>query len=129
MSRRLAREAAFKALFQVDVGNIEPGKALKYSLEDLTLTSEEVTFAGELFRGAINVMDELNSTIKEHLVRWELDRIAAVDRCLLRLAIYEILHRPDIPPAVTINEALELGKKFSEPDSVSFINGVLDKIK
>lgn len=129
MSRRLAREGVFKALFQVDVGGIEPGKALSYALHDLKLTEEEVEFAGELFRNIINISSEIDSIIEKKLVNWELKRIASVDRCLLRMAAYEILYMPEIPSAVTINEAIELGKKYSEPDSVSFINGLLDKIQ
>lgn len=128
MSRRLAREGVFKALFQIDVGDIEPGRALSYALQDLTLTEEEIDFAGELFRNIIQISSEIDSIIEEKLVKWELKRIASVDRCLLRMAVYELLYMPEIPPAVTINEALELGKKYSEPDSVSFINGLLDKL-
>ncbi len=128
MSRRLAREAVFKALFQVDVGGIEPGKALKYAIEGLSLTEEELFFAQELFAGTIRETAELDRIISAHLVRWTLDRIAAVDRCLLRMALFEILHKPDIPPIVAINEALDLSKKYSDFDSTAFINGILDKV-
>lgn len=128
MSRRLAREAVFKALFQVDVGEVAPGKAFKYSLEDLYLEDEEVSFAEELFQGAIRESEKLNEIISANLVRWTLERIASVDRCLLRMALYEILHMPDIPPAVTINEALELSKKYGDAESSAFINGILDRV-
>ena len=128
MSRRLAREAAFKALFQVDVGGAQPGKALQYALEDLALTEEEVTFTGDIFRGTLENMEEIDTLIARYLVGWKLDRIASVDRCLLRLAVYEIMYRPDIPPSVSMDEALDLTRKYSEEISVSFVNGVLDKI-
>ncbi len=128
MSRRLVREGVFKALFQVDVGGIEPGSALRYALQDLILTEEEVDFAGDFFRNIILISNEIDSIIEKNLVNWELKRIASVDRCLLRMAAYELLYMPEIPPAVSINEALELGKKYSDPESVSFINGLLDKL-
>ena len=128
MSRRLAREAVFKALFQVDVGDIYPGKALKYALEELQLKKEEISFVEELFEGAIKEIENLNRLITDNLVRWTLERIASVDRCILRMALYEILHMPNIPPAVSINEAVELGKEYGDVDSSSFINGVLDGV-
>ncbi len=128
MSRRLTREAVFKALFQVEVGGIKPGKALQYSLEGLFLSPEEIETANELFSGVIREQENLDKQITPYLVGWELHRLAAVDRCLLRLALYEIVYREDIPHVVSINEALELAKKYSSPDSVSFINGILDNI-
>ncbi len=128
MSRRLTREAVFKALFQVDVGHIDPGKALQYSLEDLFLTPEERDLASRLFSGIIKHQKELDETITPYLVGWELHRLVAVDRCLLRMALYEILYEEDIPPIVSINEALELAKKYSSSEAVAFINGVLDRI-
>jgi len=128
LSRRLTREAIFKALFQVEVGGIKPGKALQYSLEGLFLTPEETELASEIFAGVIREQDFLDEKIKPYLVGWELERLASVDRCLLRMALYEILYRDDIPHVVSINEALELAKKYSVPESVSFINGILDNI-
>ena len=128
MSRRLAREAVFKALFQVDVGDIYPGKALKYALEELQLNKEEISFVEELFEGTIKELENLNRLIADNLVRWILERIASVDRCILRMALYEILHMHDIPTAVSINEAVELGKKYGDVESSSFINGILDGV-
>lgn len=128
MSRRLTREAVFKALFQVDVGEIEPGKALEYALEGLFLNSEEKVFASELLRGTLNAREEIDHKLTAHLVNWELKRIAAADRAILRMALFEIFYLPDVPPAVTINEAVELAKKYSTPESAAFINGVLDKV-
>jgi N utilization substance protein B len=86
-------------------------------------------FAEPLIRGAIQHRDELDEHIKRHVQNWELHRIAAVDRNILRLAIYEMLHREDIPPIVSINEAVDIAKKFSTQDSGKFVNGILDKVK
>ena len=86
-------------------------------------------FADPLIRGALQFRDESDEQIKKHAKNWELHRIAAVDRNILRLAIYEMLHRDDIPPVVSINEAVDIAKKFSTQDSGKFVNGILDKVK
>ncbi len=128
MSRRLAREAAFKALFQVDIGKCRVEQALRRSLEDYKFNEEEEQFVKDLLDNTIKKLDLLDEIIRKHLVKWELERLSAVDRNLLRLALYEIIYRPDIPPAVSINEALELAKKYgSTGEAVGFINGGLDK--
>ncbi len=128
MSRRLARDIAFRALFQIDIGKCRAELALKHSFVGFSLTSEEVTFVNELVTGTDSKKVLLDELISKHLVKWELERISAVDRNLLRLALFEILYRPDIPYAVSINEALELAKKYgSTGEAVGFINGVLDR--
>lgn len=128
MSRRLAREVAFKALFQIDIGKCRVEQALKYSLEGYVISEEEEKFLRELVVGTADNQVLLDQLIIKHLVNWEIDRLSAVDRNLLRLALFEIIYRPDIPPAVSINEALELAKKYgSTSEAVGFINGVLDR--
>ena len=86
-------------------------------------------FADPLIRGALEFREEADNLIKKHAINWDLHRIAAVDRNILRLAIYEMLHRDDIPPVVSINEAVDIAKKFSTQDSGKFVNGILDKVK
>jgi transcription antitermination protein NusB len=86
-------------------------------------------FADPLIRGALEHRDESDEIIRKHAKNWELHRIAAVDRNILRLAIYEMLYRDDIPPIVSINEAVDVAKKFSTQDSGKFVNGILDKVK
>jgi transcription antitermination protein NusB len=86
-------------------------------------------FADPLIRGALQYRDEADAIIKKHAINWELHRIAAVDRNILRLALFEMLHRDDIPPVVSINEAVDIAKKFSTQDSGKFVNGILDKVK
>ena len=86
-------------------------------------------FAEPLIRGVIEHRNAIDEQIKHHAKNWELHRMAAVDRNVLRLAIYEMLHREDIPPVVSINEAVDIAKKFSTEDSGKFVNGILDKIK
>ncbi len=79
-------------------------------------------------QGTIDNMEEIDRVIKEAAEHWEMERMAAVDRNILRFAVYEILYRSDIPSAVTINEALEIAKKYSSLESAPFINGLLDRI-
>ncbi|HYG24212.1 MAG TPA: transcription antitermination factor NusB [Verrucomicrobiae bacterium] len=86
-------------------------------------------FAEPLIRGAIQNREAVDAQIKKYAKNWDLHRIAAVDRNILRLAIYEMLYREDIPPIVSINEAVDIAKKFSTQDSGKFVNGILDKIK
>lgn len=86
-------------------------------------------FAEQLIVGALEHIDEIDSTIKAYLRNWEFSRIARVDLAILRLAMYEMLYRRDIPPVVSINEAIDLSKEFSIPDAKRFINGILDQFK
>lgn len=128
MSRRLAREVAFKVLFQVDIGKCRAKSALIRTMEDYKFNEEEEQFIGDLVAGTLEHQLVLDELIKRHLINWELKRLSAVDRNLLRLALFELLYRPDIPHAVSINEALELAKKYGSTDeAVGFINGVLDQ--
>jgi transcription antitermination protein NusB len=86
-------------------------------------------FAEPLIRGTLEHRAEADEIIKKHAQNWDLHRMAAVDRNILRLAIYEMLYREDIPPVVSINEAVDIAKKFSTQDSGRFVNGILDKVK
>jgi N utilization substance protein B len=95
-------------------------------------TAEEAAirlFADPLIKGALEYRLEADAIIARHAKNWELHRIAAVDRNVLRLAIYEMLHREDIPPVVSINEAVDIAKKFSTHESGKFVNGILDKVR
>lgn len=91
--------------------------------------SETRLFADPLIRGVLQHLDAIDEKIKSHARNWEFHRIAAVDRNIMRLAIYEMLFRDDIPPVVSINEAVDIAKKFSTQDSGKFVNGILDKIR
>ena len=86
-------------------------------------------FSEPLIRGTLQHRDAIDEHIKKHVKNYDFNRIAPVDRNILRLAIYEMLHREDIPPVVSINEAVDIAKKFSTEDSGKFVNGILDKVK
>lgn len=89
----------------------------------------ELTFAEELIYGAVGQLEEIDGIIRQYAQNWQFSRIALVDLAILRLALHELLSRPDIPPVVTINEAIELSKVFSGETSRRFINGILDRFK
>jgi transcription antitermination factor NusB len=129
MNRRKAREYALQMLFQSEFAGNEKG--ITYP-EDLMPPAKEKEgmkkFVEDLVTGTTRNIGEIDRVIQETAENWDLNRMAAVDRNILRLAIYEILYRDDIPPAVTINEALEIAKKYSSLESVPFINGLLDKV-
>jgi transcription antitermination protein NusB len=151
--RREARERAVQFLFQHD---LNPPEDLDVALEQFWYaqrtaalvdeskptygqrvelpppTAEEAAlrlFSDPLIRGTIEHRNECDEVIKKHAKNWDLHRIATVDRNIMRLAIYEMLHREDIPPVVSINEAVDIAKKFSTQDSGKFVNGILDKVK
>jgi N utilization substance protein B len=123
--RRSGRELAFRLLFQADVGNLTLAEVFQTGREASEATEEVWQFATELARGAWENRDSLDPIIMRYAAGWSLERMANADRNLLRLAIYEILHREDIPQSVSINEAVELAKKYSTADSAKFINGIL----
>ena len=129
MNRRQAREYALKMLFQYDfVGDRNSPACAGDQWYEQKADEDLRTFARELVSGTLKHLEEIDRVLQEAAENWKMDRMAAVDRNILRCAVYEILFKRDIPAAVTINEALEIAKKYSSLESVSFINGLLDKI-
>ncbi|MBI3723228.1 transcription antitermination factor NusB [bacterium] len=128
-SRTLAREAALKALYQVDLRSSVPDGEIEELLEREAPQREARDYARVLVRGARKNVERIDSEIAQVAENWELSRMAAIDRNVLRLAIYELLFREDIPPAVAINEAVVIAKKYSTKDSGAFVNGILDQVK
>ncbi len=128
MSRRWARRIALQALFQIDLGEIDPETALDYLKKEREIDEEDYVFACSLVKGTVEKLDVVDSCIREHCESWSVERMAAVERNVLRLAIYEILCCNDIPVKVSINEAIELARLFGEETSGSFVNGILDAV-
>jgi N utilization substance protein B len=129
MKRRKAREYALQLLFQVDFTRRElERKDLEEFWSGKKEPREIREFAERLVKGTLDNLDEIDRIIEKFTENWFLKRMAAVDRNILRFAAYEILHREDIPSVVTINEALEIAKKYSSAEAASFLNGVLDKL-
>jgi N utilization substance protein B len=128
--RREGREAAVQFLFQSDLNKID---ALPEALEEFwklrEATGRTREFAGDLIRGVLGHQEAIDDRIKKVTANYELHRIAAVDRNILRMAIYEMLYTSEVPPVVCINEAIEIAKRFGSEDSGRFVNGILDRLK
>jgi transcription antitermination factor NusB len=127
--RTLARELAMQALYQMDLRGDTGLDALEEFLAEREQNPNVVAFARELVAGAWERRVEIDKQIEGVARNWELKRMAAVDRNILRLAAYELMFRNDIPPLVAINEAIEMAKKFSTRNSGPFVNGILDNIR
>jgi N utilization substance protein B len=127
--RRRAREIALQVLYQreFDRGGIE--QALSLFWNNFEVLKGAMDFSARIIRGVEEHRGDLDRIIEKYSSHWKIDRMAHVDRNILRIAIYELLYCNDIPPKVAINEAIDIGKKFGSEDSGAFINGVLDKVK
>jgi transcription antitermination protein NusB len=128
-TRRKSRELTLQMLFQMDMGKQTPELVRKtFWGERANVEADVRDFAEELFRAAVERSTEIDGLIEQHAQHWRMDRMAAVDRNILREAIAEFLGFPQTPHAIVINEALEIARRFSTPESVQFINGVLDSV-
>jgi len=127
MSRRLARETAIQALYECEFHPENEEGVIRVRSEKLEEEDREFYFG--LSRGVQTKRSELDQLIRKYLKKgWSLERLSTVDRAILRLGAYELLHHSDIPPAVVLNEAVELAKAFSGEESSRFINGVLGSL-
>lgn len=135
-TRRDGRELALQALYSKDLVLQDAGSALKRIIESfgegeeptLEVNAKAYGFASELVNGVVAHLAEIDLRIAEKSKHWSMARMARVDLNILRLAVFELLYRPDIPKNVTMNEAIEVAKKFGAEDSASFVNGILDEI-
>jgi transcription antitermination protein NusB len=127
-SRRKSREFAMQMLYQWELGGNTPEQIGATFFREQKADSEVELFARTLFFGAVDDIKRLDQLIAQHATNWRLERMAAVDRSILRLAAYELLHDPATPPEAVINEALEIARRFSGEGSVEFVNGVLDSV-
>jgi N utilization substance protein B len=127
--RRKSREMALQMLFQSDMGKQNEDHVRKtFWAERSTVDQESREFADDLFRVARDRSKEIDDLIQKHTEHWRMDRMPAVDRNLLRLGVAEFLGFPKTPRAIVINEALDIAHRYSSPESVQFINGVLDSV-
>lgn len=129
MKRRRGRELALQILFQFDFRpNLTYDKALTALPLELELP-EVKAFTEEIVKGVLDLKERIDQLIEKHTIGWKIDRMASVDRNILRIALYEILRRKeDVPLSVAINEAVELAKKYGTEESGRFVNGVLAKV-
>jgi len=127
-SRRKAREAALKILYAMDLSGQSADEAMAAYFEDFAEDGETLEFTEELVRGVGRELEALDEKIRAASQNWRLERMARVDRNILRLATYELLYVPSVPRRVSLNEAIELGKRYGAEDSAAFVNGILDRI-
>ncbi|WP_117169261.1 transcription antitermination factor NusB [Paraliobacillus sediminis] len=126
MNRRTAREKAFQILFSVDNQNYSPDEAMEQVLEEEAEVAS--SFLSEVVSGVHQHLKEIDEKIEDHLENWSMKRLAAVEKTLLRIAVFEMFYEVDTPHGVAINEAIELAHVYGDDKSGKFINGVLSKM-
>jgi N utilization substance protein B len=126
--RREGRENAVQALYAVELSPAEPREAIHLFWESDRFKPAAKAFAQELLSGLLEKRDELDKKISAKSPNWSISRMAKIDLAIIRLASYELIYREDIPKNVTINEAIEIAKKFGSEESPAFVNGILDEI-
>lgn len=129
MSRKKARDNAFKCIYELEFDNEKNvEKILEFCYEENESKEDEKKYINVVVNGVKNNLDSIDSIILSKLKNWSMERIAKIDLAILRLAIYEIMYMDDIPVKVTANEAVELAKLYGNNDSKSFVNGVIAKV-
>jgi len=130
--RRQSRELALQALFFLDMnssGDVQADVAAFCLENEEKLTPDVHPFFMELVQGVMGAMDRIDPLLETYSRNWKVSRMPVVDRNIMRMAAFELLERSDIPPSVTINEAVDIAKKFSTRESGAFVNGILDRLR
>jgi N utilization substance protein B len=129
-TRHAAREAALQALYLWEIGRTSPAAALDayFAGHGAELSDDARAFTSQIVLGVAEQLPHLDRLIADHAQHWRLDRMAVIDRLILRMSVWELRHASDTPAAVVIDEALELARTFSGEESVKFVNGVLDAV-
>ena len=126
--RTKARELALKILYQINVTGDTYKESLRSFWKSHKTSPQSKDFATILVQGTMENIGKIDDVISKYAMNWQIKRMAVVDRNILRMGTYELLYLPDIPPKVSINEAVDIAKKYSDPQSGKFVNGILDKI-
>lgn len=126
--RRQLRELVMQGLYALEISKDAPQHIIDTIFADLNSNEPDYSFTVDLFLATINHQEEIDSVLKKKAVNWEFHRIALIDKILLRIAACEMMYSPDIPPKVSINEAIEIAKDYSTDSSSTFINGILDAL-
>lgn len=134
MNRREIRETSMKLLYEISINGYEYSQAIesfKENSEDEAekIQDNDIEYIKDLLKGIYDNLDEIDKNIEKYLINWKLERLSKIDLAILRICTYEMLFMPDIPDTVSINEGIELAKKYSADKSAAFINGVLDNLK
>jgi transcription antitermination protein NusB len=128
-TRRKSRESALQVLYQLDITNQDVTTALARFQEHFSSNEEVDDFLNRLVLGVLENLPQLDRLLEQYSENWRLDRINMIDLNILRMALFELLYCEEIPPKVTINEAIDLGKRYGSEESGSFINGILDRVQ
>jgi N utilization substance protein B len=126
--RRKAREIALQVLYQIDVSEVGVDEAIRLFRDSFGMPEETIEFSTQLIQCSLDNLTDIDELIKSCSEHWSLERMSKVDRNILRTAVCEFLYFDDIPPKVTLNEAIDIGKNYGSDNSGSFINGILDAI-
>lgn len=127
-SRRKARECTLQILFQCEIQGVKPQDVLEEYWQQMSVPVDVREFAKKLAVGTWESLNEIDAILAEYSANWKLSRMALVDKNILRMSVYELKYLPDIPVKVTLNESIEIAKKYGTKDSSAFINGILDQI-
>jgi len=128
-TRRKARESALQVLFELEFDNTYLDKTLNQYWETKRASEAVKEYSSWLVKGIVSHKEEIDSLIQSSSEHWRLSRMALVDRNILRIAVFEFLHEENVAPAIVINEAIEIAKKYSSEEAATFVNGVLDAIR
>ncbi len=128
MGRRASREAAMKLLYQLEFQKDDKKEQISIALEDESFTQKDKQYIEDIIDGVHNNIELIDSVIENKATGWKIGRLSKIDLSILRIGIYEILKRDDIPYSVSVNEAVELAKKYSNEDAGAFVNGLLAKV-
>ena len=128
-TRRQARELAMQALFYMDIRKDASEEMLEYFCGCFCPSKKSRPFFRKLVNGVLGTKDQIDALVERYSQNWNISRMSCVDRNVMRIAVYEMLYCDDIPPKVSINEAVDIGKKFGTQESGAFINGIMDSIR
>ena len=128
-TRRQARELAMQALFYMDMRKDASEEMLEYFCSCFCPSKKSTPFFTKLVNGVLGTKDQIDALVERFSQNWNISRMSCVDRNVMRIAVYEMLYCDDIPPKVSINEAVDIGKKFGTQESGAFINGIMDSIR
>ena len=127
--RTKARECALQMLYSIDIAKADPGDEIETYWNNSEEEDKEVRkFANMIVRGVVKNHAAIDKMISKYATNWDISRMAVIDRNIIRLAAFELVFTDDIPPKVSINEAIDIAKRYGDKDSGSFVNGILDKI-
>ncbi len=128
MGRRASREAAMKLLYQLEIQKSDRNEQIETALEEDNLTDNDKKYIRDVVDGVYKNTPLIDSIIEKHALGWKINRLSKIDLSILRIGIYETIYRDDIPFSVSVNEAVELAKKYSNEDAGAFVNGLLAKV-